>query len=74
MSCCNCTPTAAEKEDEKYSEWRVDSALRAIREAEEAKADPKMMAKIQEKLNIDKKVIRSIEELRNVKTTSEDDE
>jgi hypothetical protein len=70
--CCNCSPTAPE--DDKYTEWRVDDAFRTIKEAEKIKQDPKMMGKIQEKLDADKKAIRSIEDLRKVKTASEDDE
>jgi hypothetical protein len=71
MSCCNCSPIAAE--EEKYSEWRVDSAYRTLKEAEEIKADSKMMAKLQEKIDSDKKAIRSLDDLRK-KVVEEDEE
>lgn len=58
-SCCAPTPACCE-EDEKYNEWRVESAFRTLKEAEVIKQDPKMMEKIKGLVDKDKKAINSI--------------
>ena len=72
MSCCNCSPSIAAQEEEKYSEWRIDDAFRTLKEAEKIKQDSKMMEKIQAKVDADKKAIRSLDDLR--KKVIEDDD
>lgn len=62
MSCCLSPACSCDKcsEDEKYSEWRVESAFRTMKEAEVFKQDPKMMEKIKALVDKDKKAISSI--------------
>jgi hypothetical protein len=59
MSCCG-SPV----EDDKYSEWRVESAYRAIKEAEEHKKDPKMMKLVAKLMDKEIGAIKSIEGLK----------
>jgi hypothetical protein len=65
-----------DKEDEKYTDWRIDDAYSTLKRAEEIKQDPKMMEKIQGKLDKDKKAIRSLAQLKSKasEVMSEDEE
>jgi hypothetical protein len=53
-----------DEEDRKYDDWRVDDAYCTLKRAEEIKQDKKMMGLIQERLDKDKKAIRSLDELK----------
>lgn len=61
-NCCISPACSCDKcsEDEKYNEWRVESAFRTLKEAEVIKQDPKMMEKIKGLVDKDKKAITSI--------------
>jgi hypothetical protein len=54
-----------DEEEEKYNDWRVDDAFCTLKRAEEYKKDPKMMAKVQEKISKEKVAIRSLEQLKS---------
>lgn len=62
------------EEDEKYTEWRVDDAYCTLKRAEEYKKDPKMMAKIQERIDKEKSAIRSLEQLKSKASEISEDE
>ena len=52
---------AVEVEDSKYSDWRVDDALRTFLQAEEIQKDEKLMKLVSEKAKVQKEALDKIE-------------
>lgn len=65
-----CNPCAMSEEEDKYSQWRVDSAVDCLMRAEEIKLDKKMMALVKVEMEKKGKAIKSVSSLKELRSVA----